>query len=96
MAAFKRFDGQALGSEKIGECSGESEEKILDIPVPPQTTPIDKYAPKLNHLRNKLDGFSIVLSFVGQNGWIGSGVKLVSQVVRLGSKFVCGGSLWWH
>jgi hypothetical protein len=29
--AYKRYDGQALSSEKIGECSGEGEDKIGDI-----------------------------------------------------------------
>jgi len=55
MAEFKRFDGQALGSDKIGESSGEKGEKIGEIPIPPQTTPMNKFAPKPNHLRNKLD-----------------------------------------
>jgi hypothetical protein len=35
--AYKRNDGQALGSEKIGECSGEGGEKIGDIQAPPKT-----------------------------------------------------------
>jgi hypothetical protein len=29
--AYKHYEGQALGSEKIGECSGEGGEKIGDI-----------------------------------------------------------------
>jgi hypothetical protein len=47
---FKRFDGQALGSNKVGECSGEKEGKIRDVPVPPQTTPKNQFAPKPNQL----------------------------------------------
>jgi hypothetical protein len=35
---YKRYDGQALGSEKIEECSGEGGEKIGDIQAPPKTT----------------------------------------------------------
>jgi hypothetical protein len=35
--AYKCYDGQALGSQKIGECSGEGEEKIGDIQAPPKT-----------------------------------------------------------
>jgi hypothetical protein len=35
--AYKRHDGQALGSEKVGESSGEGGEKIGDIQAPPKT-----------------------------------------------------------
>jgi hypothetical protein len=49
----KRYDGQMLGSNKIGECSGE--EKIGDIPAPPITFHKNAYAPKPNPLRNRLD-----------------------------------------
>jgi hypothetical protein len=30
--AYKRYDGQALGADKVGEGSGENEGKIGDIP----------------------------------------------------------------
>jgi hypothetical protein len=53
--AYKRYDGQALGSEKIGECSGEEGEKIGDIQAPPKTFHKNAYAPKPNPLKNKLD-----------------------------------------
>jgi hypothetical protein len=53
--AYKRYDGQALGSVKIGECSGEGEEKIGDIEAPPKTYHKNAYVPKPNPLRNKLD-----------------------------------------
>jgi hypothetical protein len=53
--AYKRYDEQALGSEKIGECSGEGEEKIGDIQAPPKTYHKNSYIPKPNPLRNKLD-----------------------------------------
>jgi hypothetical protein len=53
--AYKRYDGQALGLEKIGECSGEGGEKIGDIQAPPKTYQKNAYVPKPNPLRNKLD-----------------------------------------
>jgi hypothetical protein len=53
--AYKRYDGQALGSEKIGECSGEGGEKIGDIQAPPKTYHKNAYVPKTNPLRNKFD-----------------------------------------
>jgi hypothetical protein len=38
IAVFNHFDGQALGSNKVGVCSGEREDKFGKTPVPPQTT----------------------------------------------------------
>jgi hypothetical protein len=55
METYKRQDGQALGSEKVGESSGEGGEKIGDIQAPPKTYHKNAYAPKPNLLRNKLD-----------------------------------------
>jgi hypothetical protein len=55
METYKRQDGQALGSEKVGESSDEGGEKIGDIRAPPKTYHKNAYAPKLNPLRNKLD-----------------------------------------
>jgi hypothetical protein len=55
METYKRYDGQALGSEKVGECCGEGGEKIGDIQAPPKTFHKNEYAPKPNPLRNKLD-----------------------------------------
>jgi hypothetical protein len=55
METYKRYDGQALGSEKVGECSGGGGEKIGDIQAPPKTFHKNAYAPKQNPLRNKLD-----------------------------------------
>jgi hypothetical protein len=48
--AYKRYDGQVLGSEKVGECSGEGGEKIGDILAPPKT-----FHKKAYPLKNKLD-----------------------------------------
>jgi hypothetical protein len=53
--AYKRYDGKALGSEKVGECSGEGGEKIGDTQAPPKTFHKNTYAPKPNPLKNKLD-----------------------------------------
>jgi hypothetical protein len=53
--AYKRYDGKALGSEKVGESSGEKGEKIGNIQAPPKTYHKNAYVPKPNPLRNKLD-----------------------------------------
>jgi hypothetical protein len=53
--AYKRYDGQALGSEKVGESSGEGGEKIGDIQARPKTYHKNAYVPKPNPLRIKLD-----------------------------------------
>jgi flagellar biosynthesis chaperone FliJ len=53
--AYKRYDGQALGSDKVGEGSGENEGKISDIPELPNIYHKNAYAPKPNPLRNRLD-----------------------------------------
>jgi hypothetical protein len=53
--AYKCYDRQALGSEKIGECSSEGGEKIDDIQAPPKTYHNNAYVHKPNPLRNKLD-----------------------------------------
>jgi hypothetical protein len=53
--AYKRYDGQAPLSDKFGECSGEKEEKIGDIPAPPKTFHKNAYASNPNPLRNRLD-----------------------------------------
>jgi hypothetical protein len=46
--AFDCFDGQELGSNKVGECSGEREGKFVKTLVPPHTTPKNQFAPKPN------------------------------------------------
>jgi hypothetical protein len=50
--AYKRYDGEALGEDKIGEGSGEDKRKSGDIPEPPKTHHKNAYAPKPNQLRN--------------------------------------------
>jgi hypothetical protein len=57
---YKRYDVQALGSEKIGESSGEGGEKIGDIQVPPKTYHKSTYVPKPNPLRHNLDTTQIL------------------------------------
>jgi hypothetical protein len=35
--AYKHYDGQVLGSDKIGECSGVGGDKVGDTHAPPKT-----------------------------------------------------------
>jgi hypothetical protein len=53
IASCKRFDGWALGLDKVGEGSGEREGKSRNVSVPPQPTPKDKFASKPNQPRQK-------------------------------------------
>jgi hypothetical protein len=46
---FKRQDGEGLKANKVGEGSGEN------IPEPPKTHHKNDFAPKPDHLRNRLD-----------------------------------------
>jgi hypothetical protein len=55
METYKHQDGKVLGSEKVGEISGEGGEKIGDIVAPPKTYHKNTFAPKPNPLRNKLN-----------------------------------------
>jgi hypothetical protein len=50
ISSCKRFDGWALGFDKVGESTGEREGKFGNVPVPPQSIPKDKFAPKPNQL----------------------------------------------
>jgi hypothetical protein len=50
ISSCKCFDGWALGFDKVGESSGEREGKFGNVPVPPQSTPKDKFSPKPNQL----------------------------------------------
>jgi hypothetical protein len=52
---YKHRDGEGLGTNKVGEGSGENEGKIGDIPEPPKTNHKNAFVPKPNHLRNRLD-----------------------------------------
>jgi hypothetical protein len=52
---YKRYDGEALGANKVGEGSGENEGKIGDIPEPLKTQHKNACTPKPNPLRNRLD-----------------------------------------
>jgi hypothetical protein len=55
MEIHNRQDGRALGSEKVGESSGEGGEKIGDILAPAKTYYKNAYTSKPNPLGNKLD-----------------------------------------
>jgi hypothetical protein len=48
IGSCKRFDGWALGFNKVGEGNGEREWKFGNVSAPPQPTPKDKFAPKPN------------------------------------------------
>jgi hypothetical protein len=50
METYKRQDGKELGSEKVGEASGEGGEKIRDILAPPKTYHKNTFAHKPNPL----------------------------------------------
>jgi hypothetical protein len=52
--AYKHYDVHVLGSEKVGECSGEAGEKIGDIHAQPKTYHKNAYVPTPNPLRNNL------------------------------------------
>jgi hypothetical protein len=52
-ASCKRFDDWALGSNKFGESSGERDGNSGNIPVPPQTTPKDKFESKPNQFHKQ-------------------------------------------
>jgi hypothetical protein len=49
---YKRYDGEALGANKVGEESGENEGKIGNIPEPPKTHHKNAYTPKRNRVRD--------------------------------------------
>jgi hypothetical protein len=53
--AYKLYDGQFTHTKQVGRCAVERDEKIGDIPIPPQTTHRNTFQPIPNHLRNELD-----------------------------------------
>jgi hypothetical protein len=53
IASCKRFDGWALGLDKVGEGSDERERIFGNVSVPPQPTHKDKFASKPNQPREK-------------------------------------------
>jgi hypothetical protein len=53
IASCKRFDGWALGLDKVGEGSAKRERKFGNVSVLPQPTPKDKFASKPNQPREK-------------------------------------------
>jgi hypothetical protein len=55
METYKRQGRRGFGSDKIGEYSGEGEEKIGDILAPPKTHHKNAFVHKPNPLLNKLD-----------------------------------------
>jgi hypothetical protein len=55
METYKCQDVRGFGSEKIGESSGEGEDKISDIRAAPKTHHKNAFVTKPNQLLNKLD-----------------------------------------
>jgi hypothetical protein len=82
--AFKRQDGEALGANKVGEGSGESEGKIGDILEPPKTHHKNAFVPKSNHLSNRLDTIPAPPVFPPQTNNFQKPIKFKSD---LGNEF---------
>jgi hypothetical protein len=82
--AYKCYDGQSLGSDKVGESSGEKEENIGDILTPPQTFHKNTFVPKPNPLRNRLDTTPDPLVFPPQTNDFQKPIKFKSD---MGSEF---------
>jgi hypothetical protein len=55
IASYNRFDGSALGLDKVGEGSGEREGKFGNVSAPPQPTPRDKFVSKPNHVLKPIE-----------------------------------------
>jgi hypothetical protein len=55
METYKRYDGQALGSKKVGGCSGEGKKRLVISKLHKKTFHKNAYAPKPKPLRNKFD-----------------------------------------
>jgi hypothetical protein len=69
---YKRQDGEGLGSNKVGEGSGEN------IPEPPKTHHKNDFPPKPNHLRNRLDTTPAPPMFPPQTNDFQKPIKFVS------------------
>jgi hypothetical protein len=79
---YKRRDGEALGTNMVGEGSGENEGKIGDIPEPPKTHHKNAFVPKPNHLRNRLDTTLAPTVFPPQTENFQKPIKLKSDLVN--------------
>jgi hypothetical protein len=69
---YKRKDGEGLGSNKVGEGSGEN------IPEPPKTHHKNDFPPTPNHLRNRLDTTPAPPVFPPQTNDFQKPIKFVS------------------
>jgi hypothetical protein len=69
---YKRQDGEGLGTNKVGEGSGEN------IPEPPKTHHKNDFPPKPNHLRNRLDTTPAPLVFPPQTNDFQNPIEFVS------------------
>jgi hypothetical protein len=77
---YKCPDGEALGANKVGEGSGENEEKIRDILEPQKTHHKNAFVPKPNHLRNRLDTTPAPLVFPPQTDNFQKPIKFKSDL----------------
>jgi hypothetical protein len=69
---YKRQDGEGLGANKVGEGSCDN------IPGPPKTHHKNAFAPKPNHLRNRLDTTPAPLVFPPQTDDFQKPIKFMS------------------
>jgi hypothetical protein len=77
---YKHRDGEGLGTNKVGEGSGENEGKIGDIPEPPKTNHKNAFVPKPNHLRNRLDTTQAPPMFPPQTNDFQKPIKFMSTL----------------
>jgi hypothetical protein len=83
MKIYKCQDGCGFGLEKIGESSGEGEEKIGDIRAPPKTHHKNAYVPKPNPLLNKLDKNPDLPIFPHSTNNFQKPIKFISTSVKV-------------
>jgi hypothetical protein len=74
---YKRQDGEGLGTNKVGEGSGEN------IQEPPKTHHKNAFPPKLNHLRNRLDTTPAPPVFPPQTNDFQKPIKFVSTLGKV-------------
>jgi hypothetical protein len=74
---YKRQDGEGLGANKVGEGSGEN---ILE---PPKTHYKNVFAPKPNHLRNRLDTTPAPAVLPPQTNDFQKPMKFVSTLMKV-------------
>jgi hypothetical protein len=74
---YKRWDGEGLGENKVGEGSREN------IPEPPKSHHKNAFPPKPNHLRNRLDTTPAPPMFPPQTNDFQKPIKFVSTLGKV-------------